>query len=141
MSDQPKNQLLRFLRARPRAVGEAFRTNPRYATRHRGRLAWSEGIRTRTVPIRLIDISRAGAAVMTTNPPQPLTMVRLRLVGESATPWIEADVLGVEPHEGVYRVRLKFREACPTFMIKSAVLDLKNPGADVETVEIDDDSE
>lgn len=137
MSEQPKNQLLRFLRARPRAVGEAFRTNPRYASRHRGRLAWQEGSRPRTIPIRLIDISRAGAAVAATNPPPVQTMVRMRLVGESATPWIEADVLGVEPNEGVYRVRLKFREPCPTFMIKSAVLDDGTPQPKSETQETD----
>ncbi len=123
MSEQSKNQLLRFLRARPRAVGEAFRTNPRHASRHRARLSWQDGLRTRNVPIRLIDISRAGAAAAAINPPPIQTLVRMRLVGESPTPWIEAEVLGVEPNEGIYRVRLKFNEPCPTFMLKSAVLD------------------
>ncbi|WP_422930582.1 PilZ domain-containing protein [Singulisphaera sp. PoT] len=137
MSDQPKNQLLRFLRARPKAVGEAFRTNPRYASRHRGRLSWTDVLRTRTVPIRLIDISRAGAAVAAASPPPTNAPVRIRLVGESATPWIEADVLGVEPKEGLYRVRLRFREPCPTFMIKSAVLDDGTPQAKAEVQESD----
>ena len=46
-------------------------------------------------------------------------------------------MLGVEPKEGLYRVRLRFREPCPTFMIKSAVLDDGTPQAKAEVQESD----
>jgi hypothetical protein len=122
MIDPPKNHLLRFLRARPRAVGEAFRTNPRHESRRKARLSWDVGKETRLVPARLVDISRVGAAVITNTPPAVLTPVRIRLVGSTPTPWIEAHVLGIEPTDGIYRVRIQFREPCPTIMLKSAVL-------------------
>lgn len=137
MNKPPKNQLLGFLRSRPRAIGDAFRTNPRHESHRRARMFWKEGDRSREVAIRLIDISRVGAAVSASTPPPASALVRIRLVGPSATPWIEAIVIGVEPNEGAYRVRLKFREPCPTVMLKAAVLDLTTP----EVVEEPEDSE
>lgn len=128
MIKPPKNHLLGFLRARPRAVGEAFRTNPRHSSRRRARLSWQDGLRCRTVKARLIDIGRMGAALSTTTPPPDGTTICMRLVGIAPTPWIEASVLGIEPSEGVYRVRVQFREPCPTIMLKSAVLDPGAPG-------------
>lgn len=122
MLNQPKNHLLGFLRSRPKAVGDAFRTNPRHSSRRRARLAWQSGERARTTAARLVDISRMGAALTTDNPPAVSTLVRLRLVGSTPTPWIEANVVGVEPNDGTYRVRLKFRDPCPTVMLKAAVL-------------------
>ncbi|MHC5542231.1 PilZ domain-containing protein [Singulisphaera rosea] len=138
MNKPPKNQLLGFLRSRPRAVGEAFRTNPRHESHRRARLFWTEGDRTREIPIRLIDISRVGAAVSASTPPPTSALVRIRLVGPSATPWIEAIVIGVEANEGTYRVRLKFREPCPTVMLKAAVLDLSTPEVILDSEDSED---
>src|SRR5258706_3288933 len=63
------NNLLGFLRSRPRAVGEAFRTNPRHQSRRRAMVSWKQGRDTRTVKARLIDISRMGVALAATTPP------------------------------------------------------------------------
>lgn len=117
-----KNNLLGFLKARPRAVGEAFRTNPRHQTRRRAMVSWQQGREARSIKVRLIDISRMGVALTASTPPPIGAWVRLRLVGSTPTPWIEGDVVGVEPTDGTYRVRIKFRDPCPTIMIKSAVL-------------------
>ena len=125
-TNPPRNHLLGFLRARPRAVGDAFRTNPRQKSRRQARLSWQKGDQSRTVKARLIDISRMGAAVSTTNPPPVGASICIRLVGLASTPWIEATVIGIEPSDGLYRVRIKFRDPCPTVMLKSAVLE---PGA------------
>jgi hypothetical protein len=122
MLEQPKNHLLGFLRSRPRAIGEAFRTNPRHSARRRARISWTEGTQTRTSKARLIDIGRMGVALSTTTPPPKAALVCVRLVGSTPTPWIEGDVLGIEPNEGTYRVRIKFREPCPNVILKTAVL-------------------
>jgi hypothetical protein len=122
MIDHPKNHLLSFLRTGARAVGDAFRTNPRHGSRRKARIAWRAGAQEKVVHARLIDISRVGAALTTATPPPEGTLVRVRLAGSTPTPWIEADVLGVEPLDGAHRVRLRFRDPCPTIMLKSAVL-------------------
>lgn len=116
------NNLLGFLRSRPRAVGEAFRTNPRHQSRRRAMVSWKQGRESRTVKARLIDISRMGIALSATTPPPSAALVCVRLVGSTPTPWIEGDVVGIEPNDGSYRIRIKFREPCPTIMLKSAVL-------------------
>jgi hypothetical protein len=116
------NNLLGFLRSRPRAVGEAFRTNPRHESRRRAMVSWKQGRETRTVKARLIDISRMGIALTATNPPPSSALVCIRLIGSTPTPWLEGDVVGIESNDGTYRIRIKFREPCPTFMLKSAVL-------------------
>lgn len=116
------DNLLGFLKSRPRAVGEAFRTNPRHQSRRRALVSWKQGREAKTVKARLIDISRMGVALTSSTPPPTAASIRIRLVGSTPTPWIEGDVVGIEPTEGTYRVRIKFREPCPTVMIKSAVL-------------------
>ncbi|AGA30285.1 PilZ domain-containing protein [Singulisphaera acidiphila] len=116
------DNLLGFLKARPRAVGEAFRTNPRHQSRRRALVSWQQGRESRTVKARLIDISRMGVALTASTPPPSSAVVCIRLVGSTPTPWIEGDVVGIEPTDGTYRIRIKFREPCPTIMIKSAVL-------------------
>ena len=116
------NDLLGFLRSRPRAVGDAFRTNPRHQSRRRALVSWQQGRESRTIKVRLIDISRMGVALSATTAPPTSALVCIRLVGSTPTPWIEGDVVGIEPNEGTYRVRVKFREPCPTVMLKSAVL-------------------
>lgn len=118
-----ENALLGFLRARPKEAGEGMRTNPRRASSARARLAWRAGKPNHVVPARLIDICRAGAALIVATPPPEAEPVLIRLMGEEPTPWIEAEVVGVESlNESRYRVRLKFREFCPNLFLKSAVL-------------------
>src|SRR5690349_1732190 len=97
MSGEPvMNQLFRFLRSPFRAVGEAHRTNPRRSSSRPARLSWTTGAKSRMVRGRLLDISRAGAAVLTLESPPVKTLVRIRLVGREPTPWVEARVVGVE---------------------------------------------
>jgi hypothetical protein len=123
MLEEPLNQLYQFLRTSFRAIGEAHRTNPRRHTSTPARLTWVQGNKQQTVRGRLVDISRAGAAVLTTAPPPDRARVRLRLAGREPTPWIEADVLGAEADSRTrYRVRLQFREPCPTYFLRVAVL-------------------
>jgi hypothetical protein len=119
-----ENALLGFLRARPKEVGEALRTNPRHESSARARLAWKASEPNHVVPARLMNICRAGAALVVANPPPEGELVLLRLMGEEPTPWIEADVVGIESiSPSRYRVRLKFHEFCPILFLKSAVLD------------------
>jgi hypothetical protein len=123
MTEQPSNQLYQFLRARYRAVGEAHRTNPRRHTTRPARLSWTEGEKCRMVRGRMQDISRAGAALIAISPPPVNSLVRIRLVGREPTPWIEAQVLGVDADAaGWYKVRLKFVDPCPTYFLRVAVL-------------------
>jgi len=136
-----RNDLLGFLRSRPRAVGEAFRTNPRHQSRRRAMLSWRAGRDVRTAKVRLIDISRMGVALTAATPPPDGALVQMRLIGSTPTPWIEGDVVGIEPNDGVYRVRIKFRDPCPTIMIKSAVLSPTHRGSSTETDQVEEDSE
>jgi hypothetical protein len=123
MTEEPKNQLFRFLRSRFRAVGEAHRTNPRRHSSRPARVAWTEKETVRIVRARLLDISRAGAALVTSDPPPVKTRIRIRLVGREPTPWLEAVVLGVEPEgAGRHKIRIKFNDPCPTYFLRVAVL-------------------
>jgi hypothetical protein len=71
----------------------------------------------------LLDISRAGAALLTPAVPPLHAHARLRLVGPEQTPWIEAKILAVETESpSRHRVRLKFDEPCPTYFLRVAVL-------------------
>jgi hypothetical protein len=128
MIEETENPILSFLGRRARAVGSAFRTNPRYRTRHRANLVWPDMPKVRKNRVRLIDISRAGAALSTSSPPPVSTVVRLRLVGAESTPWIEGVVLGVERLDDKQcRVRVLFRDPCPSFFLKIAILDGSSP--------------
>ena len=123
MIEEPLNQLFQFLRTSFRAVGDAHRTNPRRHASTPARLSWGEAEKRQTVRARLVDISRAGAAVITSSLPPAQAHARLRLVGSEPTPWIEADILGTETETpSRYRVRLRFREPCPTYFLRVAVL-------------------
>ena len=123
MIEEPLNQLFQFLRTSFRAVGEAHRTNPRRHASTPARLSWTDGEKRQTVRARLVDISRAGAAVITASVPPVQVRACLRLVGPEPTPWIEAEILGVETDSpSRHRVRLKFREPCPTYLLRVAVL-------------------
>jgi hypothetical protein len=123
MIEERMNSLLQFLRASFRAVGEAHRTNPRRHVCTPARLTWTDGEKQQTIRGRLVDISRAGAALVTAAVPPRQTHARIRLVGAEPTPWIEADILGVEPESPTrHRVRLRFSEPCPTYFLRVAVL-------------------
>ncbi len=120
--------LLMFLRVRPKAPGEDFRSNPRRGCDVEARVAWKVGPNKRSNPARLIDIGRFGAALLMTDPP-PATAsatVRLRLLADEKTPWVEAKVLEVAPDTAAQgrekRVRLQFLEVCPTVLLKVAAL-------------------
>jgi hypothetical protein len=131
MVEEPLNLLFQFLRSTFRAVGEAHRTNPRRHASMPARLSWTEGARHRTVRARLLDISRAGAGLVTSSLPPLTAHARIRLVGREPTPWLEAEILGVGPDEpGRYRIRLKFHEPCPTYFLRVAVLGPIAPDAD-----------
>jgi hypothetical protein len=98
-------------------------------------LKWTEGEKPHTVRGRLVDISRAGAALITAALPPPQGRVLIRLVGPEPTPWIEAEVLGVEPESPTrHRVRLQFTEPCPTYFLRVAVLGPVPPEETTEAV-------
>lgn len=123
MRSLSKNRLHTFLSTSFRAVGDALRTNPRHGSSARARLSWPGRDQDLTARARLIDISRAGAALLTKEAPPVGAHVRLRLVGQDETPWVEAKILGVDPMpQGRHRVRLQFGEPCPTFFLRAAVL-------------------
>ena len=123
MGSPTKNRLFTFLSTSFRAVGDALRTNPRHGSSACARLSWPGRDEDITVRARLIDISRAGAALLTKEAPPVDAPVRLRLVGQESTPWVEAKVLGMDPMtRGRHRVRLLFHEPCPTFFLRAAVL-------------------
>jgi hypothetical protein len=123
-----KQILIGFLGAVPKPAGDAFRTNPRHASRARARLSWSEERRRREVPARLVNVCRAGAALLTRVPPPLPGTVMVRIVGGDPTPWVDGDVLGVDrTDKGLYRVRVKFRDLCPNLFLKAAVLEGTEP--------------
>ena len=123
MREPTSNRLLGFLRSTYRAIGEAHRTNPRHDATSLGRLCWESAGRSRTVRCRLIDISRAGAALITAVEPPRVPRAMLRLKDREDTPWLEAEVLGSEPiGKGRHRVRIKFADPCPDFFLRVAVL-------------------
>jgi hypothetical protein len=134
MIEEPLNHLFQFLRSSFRAVGEAHRTNPRRHVSTPARLTWTAGEKRPTIRGRLVDISRAGAALITAALPPPRGHVRIRLVGPEPTPWIEADIVGVEPESATrHRVRLRFTEPCPTYFLRVAVLGPIPPDETAET--------
>jgi hypothetical protein len=131
MGSPIKSRLFTFLSASYRAVGDALRTNPRHGSSARARLSWPGKGEDVTVRARLIDISRAGAALVAREVPPVDAPVRLRLVGHESTPWVEAKVLGADPmSRGRHRIRLLFREPCPTFFLRAAVLGPPEPEAE-----------
>ena len=123
LAELSRSALLGFLRARPKLAGDTFRTNPRRKSSIRARLSWRQAGKTREVPARLINISRAGRADREHTAPEAAAVL-VRLMGVKPTPWIEAEVLGVEPDaRGRNRVRVRFREFCPDCFLKTAVID------------------
>ncbi len=128
MRSPTTNRLFTFLSSSFRAVGDALRTNPRHDSSTHARLSWPGRDADVIARARLIDISRAGVALLIKEVPPVDAHVRLRLVGQEETPWVEAKVLGVEPlTRGRHRVRLQFHEPCPTFFLRAAVLGAPKP--------------
>lgn len=118
-----RNRLLEFLTAPVKPAGEASRSNRRRRSKARVVLSWAEDGEWRTVDGRLRDISRAGAGLFAATPPPLTRLARLRLAEGDETPWIEAEILGVEQERRRrYRVRLRFLNPCPSFMLQPAVL-------------------
>lgn len=124
MYEHQENPLLRFLATRFQAVGDAFRTNPRHKSSARARITWEVRGQLNKAKARLVDISRAGAAVITKKAPPDGSLIRLCVTSnDDSTPWIEARVLGSELDiQGRYRIRIQFHDPCPTLLLKSAVL-------------------
>jgi hypothetical protein len=105
----------------------------------RARICWTEQKKRRDVPARLVNICRAGAALITRIPPPMGETVMVRIVGDDPTPWVEGIVLGVDPNDkGLYRVRLKFRDLCPNLFLKAAVLETIDPN-DMPPAESEDE--
>ncbi len=132
MTDQP-NRMLEFLTNPLRPEGEASRGNRRLRCRSKVQVSWPTPDGWRTIPARLHDISRAGAGLLTTTQPPLTTRARIRLTEGEGTPWIEAEVIGVdvERYKRV-RVRLRFAEPCPSFVLRLAVLGPIEAAADDE---------
>jgi hypothetical protein len=123
MMNEPPNRILEFLTAPARPEGEASRTNRRRRSSAMIELSWAVREGWRTVRGRLRDISRAGAGLVAAGAVPSSGRLRLRLVEGEGTPWIEAEILGVEPQvRKRHRVRLRFVEPCPSFLLRLAIL-------------------
>jgi hypothetical protein len=122
-ANNQRNRLLEFLTAPVKPAGEASRSNRRRRSSAPVLLSWAEGGDWRTVRGRLRDISRAGAGLLAPMPPPMTAHARLRLVEGLETPWIEAEIVGVEQERPRrHRVRLRFLTPCPSFMLQPAIL-------------------
>jgi hypothetical protein len=118
-----KNRLLEFLTSPVKPAGEACRSNRRRRSSARIMLSWAEGGEWQSIRGRLRDISRAGAGLFASKPPPLTNRARLRLVEGEETPWIEAEIVGVEKErQRRHRVRLRFLCPCPSFMLQPAIL-------------------
>ncbi len=123
MRDSP-NRILEFLTAKAKPAGDACRSNPRRRSSIRIELAWAEEKEWRTIPARLRDISRGGAALFARSAPPLTRKARLRIVKEDGCPWIEAEILGVVQETPTrYRIRVQFEAPCPNLLLRLAILD------------------
>ncbi len=122
MADQP-NRMLEFLTAPLRPQGEASRGNRRLRCRSKIQISWATPDGWKSTGARLRDISRAGACAVATVEPPLTARARVRLTEGEGTPWIEAEVIGVEVERyKKVRIRLRFLEPCPSFVLRLAVL-------------------
>jgi hypothetical protein len=125
---EPPNRILEFLTAPAKPDGDACRSNRRRRSSVRVELAWAEGKVWRTIPARLRDISRGGAGLVARSTPPTGRVARLRFVEGDGSPWIEAEVLGVEVETPTrHRIRLRFEAPCPSFLLRLAILDSVEP--------------
>ncbi len=102
---------------------EERRVMPRHAAvRNQVCLGWSRGHEAYfTNPARLINISRGGALVVTTDPPPEGHPVWVCLGVAEPDSCLEARVLEVRSARKECSVRLVFREPCPHAFFESAV--------------------
>jgi len=122
--ERPDTGLLHFLQSAPRPAGRDFRTNPRHDSSATIGLSWTEGRKEHSARGHLINLSRLGAALLVSGVPPVTKKILVRLEGECPTPWMEAEILGIDSHERrKYRVRVRFIDPCPTVFLKAAVLD------------------
>ena len=132
MNEDAPNRILEFLTAPPKPDGEACRSNRRRRSAVRVELAWAEGDRWRSISARLRNISRGGACLSARSEPMLAERARLRFVEGDGSPWIEARILAVEAKTGSrHRVRIRFEQPCPSFLLGLAVLDHAEPGDEV----------
>ncbi|MDR3637229.1 MAG: PilZ domain-containing protein [Isosphaeraceae bacterium] len=124
MIERPDTGLLHFLQSAPKPAGRDFRTNPRHDSSATVELSWTDGRKALNAHGQLINLSRLGVALVVPGPPPITRKLLLRLEGENATPWMEAEVLGIDSYERrKFRLRLRFTDPCPTVFLKAAVLD------------------
>jgi hypothetical protein len=122
------NRILEFLTAPAQPSGNACRSNRRRRSTARVELAWLEGNTWRSTPARLRDIGRGGVALIARRTPPLTRHARLRFVEGDGSPWIEAEVVGIEPESPKRRrVRLRFDAPCPSFLLQLAILDVDDP--------------
>ncbi len=123
MRNEQPNRILEFLTAPARPEGEASRGNRRRRSTARVQLSWAEGDDGRSIRGRLRNISRGGAALVAIQPPPVGARARLRLVEGEGTPWIEVEILAADPDaRGRRKIRLRFLEPCPSFLLRLAIL-------------------
>jgi hypothetical protein len=88
-------------------------------------LGWYEGDAYRTTRVRVVDVSVLGMLVEVQAFPPPSGDVWLSLVGQKPSQWLEVGVVRTSRQWrllGLRRlVRLKFLEACPYDLFKTAI--------------------
>ncbi len=132
MSDQP-NRMLEFLTNPLRPIGDASRGNRRLPCRSPIALSWPTPNGVQTIRGRLRDISRAGAGLLAASSPPLTRQARIRLTEGEGTPWLEVEIIGVEVERYKrVRIRLRFLEPCPSFILRTAVLGPEARDADDE---------
>ncbi len=104
---------------------EDRRREPRHeAVEDRTWLGWWVGMEFLTIAVRLIDISRGGAALETPEPPPVGEPVWLCLQGTRWSGSAAGTILGespIDPERGFHRVRLEFEKPCPDKLFEMAV--------------------
>jgi PilZ domain len=122
------NRILDFLTAQAKPAGDACRSNPRRRSSSRIELSWLDGKEWRTIPARLRDISRGGASLSARSAPPITRPARFRISEGDGSPWVEAEILGVEPASPTrHRIRIQFVEPCPSLLLRLAVLGVVEP--------------
>ncbi len=89
------------------------RADTRYQAATRAFVSWRVGDSNYSISVRLINISKGGAAVKVDGVIPTSSFVRVRLAEPEPVDWIDADVLEVISTDGAKtRIRLKFRRRC-----------------------------
>jgi hypothetical protein len=98
------------------------RSDPRHATSRSALLSWRDGEFAARKPVRLIDISRSGAAVEVDGDCPSSSHVRICLGAQDPADWIDARVLGAQSIDGSKTVlRLAFHRRCLPSLIDLVV--------------------